>query len=555
MASKNVFKTGVSSKAPATDATNEAGGVAYSLDAKSGLAQMAVTGCFGNTFYASGESQVGKVQELASKCDPDFVGKVAIYAREKGLMKDMPAFLVALIMGKAAEAVKAGKAEEAKAWNEVLWETFPRVVDGGKMLRNVVQIIRSGAVGRKSFGQSPKRLFKAWFDTHDEGFIFRNCIGNDPSMADVIKLMRPAPMTKERAALYAWLLDKPKGKFGGEEFVTAESLPEIVAKYEEFKKAPNGNIPKVPFEMLLGLPLSDQQWKDLAVQATWNQTRMNLNNFLKHGALTDKGICKIVADKLRNPDLIRKTKAFPYQLMAAFRNVIDEMPREITNALQDAMEIATENVPKIDGLVCVFPDVSGSMSSPVTGHQYNKQGKQERHTSKVRCIDVAALVAASFLRVNPDTVVIPFEQTVVKKLKLNPRDSVMTNAEKLSRIGGGGTNCSAALAEVNEQKLKPALCVFVSDYESWVDSNRAVYNPWGSSAGPTATMTEWNKVVKRAPGAKLVCIDVTPHTTVQAKDNEGILNVGGFSDNVFEVVSAFVSGGKDHWVDVIEAVA
>ena len=44
-----------------------------------------------------------------------------------------------------------------------------------------------------------------------------------------------------------------------------------------------------------------------------------------------------------------------------------EIPREITEALQDAMEIAIENVPEIDGKVYVFPDVSGSMSSAVTG--------------------------------------------------------------------------------------------------------------------------------------------------------------------------------------------
>ncbi len=579
MASKNVFKTGAAACGPATDTVNEAGGQAYSMDAKSGLAQMAVTGCFGNTYYASGESQVDKVKELASQCDPDFVGKVAIYAREKGLMKDMPAFLVALIMGKAAEAAKAGAlaaqakrgAEavnrpvapeaslnieaffaQAEVWNEVLWETFPRVVDGGKMLRNVVQIIRSGAVGRKSFGQSPKRLFKSWFDTHDDEFIFRNCIGNDPSMADVIKLIRPVPMTKERAALYAWLLDKPKGKFEGTEFETAEALPEIVAKYEAFKKAPNGEIPKVPFEMLLGLPLSDAQWKALAIQATWNQTRMNLNNFLKHGALKDAGVLKVVTDKLRNPDLVRKAKAFPYQLMTAYLNVSDEMPREVTNALQDAMEVATENVPKIDGLVCVLPDVSGSMSSPVTGTRVNpKTGKRETHTTKARCIDVAALVAASFLRMNPDTVVIPFEQDVVRRLKLNPRDSVMTNAQKLASIGGGGTNCSAALKEVNEKQLKPALCVFVSDNESWVDSRN--YGVWGGSR--TATMAEWNKVVRRAPQAKLVCIDIQAYTSTQAKDQANILNVGGFADSVFEVVAAFASGGQGHWVDVIEAVA
>ncbi len=121
------------------------------------------------------------------------------------------------------------------------------------------------------------------------------------------------------------------------------------------------------------------------------------------------------------------------------------VPQQIREALQDAMETAIANVPKIDGSVVVCPDVSGSMSSPVTGYRRGA-------SSAVRCIDVAALVAAAFMRANRDTRVIPFEQRVVE-LRLNSRDSVMTNAGKLAKIGGGGTNCSAAFAS---GKLGPA---------------------------------------------------------------------------------------------------
>ena len=46
----------------------------------------------------------------------------------------------------------------------------------------------------------------------------------------------------------------------------------------------------------------------------------------------------------------------------------------------------------------------------------------------VRCVDVAALVAAAVLRNNPSAEVLPFEQDVVRGLKLNPRDSVMTKS-------------------------------------------------------------------------------------------------------------------------------
>lgn len=204
------------------------------------------------------------------------------------------------------------------------------------------------------------------------------------------------------------------------------------------------------------------------------------------------------------------------------------------------MEIALNNVPQLAGQVVVCPDVSGSMSSPVTGGRGSA-------SSAVRCIDVAALVAAALLRKNPGTLVLPFEQKVVK-LSLNPRDSVMSNAEKLAAIGGGGTNCSAPLAWLNERKASAELVVLVSDNESWMDSRRH---------GATQTMLEWERFKNRNPKARLVCIDIQPSAHTQAAERGDVLNVGGFADDVFKVLAMFAAGelGAEHWVGLIDEVA
>ena len=43
---------------------------------------------------------------------------------------------------------------------------------------------------------------------------------------------------------------------------------------------------------------------------------------------------------------------------------------------------------------------------------------------------------------------------------------------------------------------------------------------------------------------------------MQAKERVAILNIGGFSDQVFDVIAEFASGelSADHWVGVIEEV-
>jgi 60 kDa SS-A/Ro ribonucleoprotein len=205
------------------------------------------------------------------------------------------------------------------------------------------------------------------------------------------------------------------------------------------------------------------------------------------------------------------------------------------------MEAALANVPAFDGKVVVCPDVSGSMSSPVTGHRGSA-------TTSVRCIDVAALVAAAVLRKNPAARVLPFEQAVVTKLRLNARDPVMSNAQALASIGGGGTNCSAPLALLNKERAKVDLVILVSDNESWVDATRH---------GATQTLREWEALKQRNPQARLVCIDIQPYGTTQAAERRDIMNVGGFSDAVFTMIERFASGqtGAEHWVNEIEKIS
>jgi 60 kDa SS-A/Ro ribonucleoprotein len=268
-------------------------------------------------------------------------------------------------------------------------------------------------------------------------------------------------------------------------------------------------------------------------------TRMNLNTFARHGVFDEPGMTELIAARLRDAALVRKARVFPYQLLVAYAMAGEGVPREARDSLQDAMEIAIANVPVVAGAAYICPDVSGSMRSPVTG-------RRKGSTTAMRCVDVAALIAAAFVRRNPSAEVIPFENRVVR-VDLNPRDTVFTNAARLAAVGGGGTSTSAPLAFLNERRARGDLVVLVSDNQSWVDARAGL---------GTETMVQWSAFRERNPKAKLVCIDIQPCLTTQAAEREDILNVGGFSDQVFEVVAEFAAGrlGAAHWVQVIEAI-
>ncbi|HEY3964479.1 MAG TPA: TROVE domain-containing protein [Planctomycetaceae bacterium] len=281
---------------------------------------------------------------------------------------------------------------------------------------------------------------------------------------------------------------------------------------------------------------------------------MNLNTLLRQGGFADDQMADYVARRIADPDEIRRSRQFPYQFLAAYLNVNDAVPQQIKTALHQAAEIACGNIPELPGPVIIGLDVSGSMSSPITGN------RGRGATSKMRCVDVAALFAAAILRRNPDSVVIPFD-TRTYQPRIDPSDSILSLAERLARCGGGGTDCSLPLAQANRNfpHRKFAGCVLVSDTESWV--YRGQINAFGQNDS-TGVMTEWQEFVKNQvrlqggdqAGPRLVCINLQPYTTSQASERSDILNIGGFSDAVFNVVAAFLQDDANRFVTEIEAV-
>ena len=515
MANKGLFASAVARLLPRTAVINRAGAPAYAYGPEAKLAQLAATGTLTDTFYRAAETQLVDVVEAAKAVEPYFVAQAAIYARMSGAMKDMPALLAAHL---------------TVADPDLAVPVFGRVIDNGRMLRTFVQIMRSGQVGRTSLGTRPKRLVQRWLEQASMPQLMAAATGNAPSLADIVRMVHPRPADATRKAFYGWLVGRP---------YDVAAMPSEIAAFEAWKADGTLPLPPVPFEWLTQCPLTAAQWGELATRIGWQALRMNLNTLARKGAYDVDGVTDAVAARLVDRDALRAVRPMPHQLMVALRQVGDGVPLKVQAALEEALELSLQGVPKVPGRVVVCPDVSGSMSAPATGYRKGA-------SSKVWCIDVAALVAAAMLRTNRNARVLPFEQSVVK-LKLEANARVAVNAAKLAAVGGGGTNVSAPLALLNAERAAVDLVVVVSDNESWVDAN-------GSSQrrGSTATMEEWNKLKRRNADAKLVCIDIQPYGTTQAQSRADILNVGGFSDAVFDTIARFASGETRDWVKIIK---
>jgi len=552
VANKAVFQSASAGRSvPATDTTNKAGGTAYQFGPKHALAQLACTGTFNPTYYTSPVDQLEGIRQAADQVEPVFLAKCAVYARQKGGMKDMPAALMVML---------------SKADPRLCDLVFTRVIDNGKMVRNLVQMVRSGVLGRKSMGSGLKRLVNKWIRQRSARALFRATVGKNPSLADVIRLAHPKAVDEEQKALIGYILGREHD---------AAKLPGIVQHYEAFKRGESAEVPDVDFRQLTSLPLKPHHWAQIVRNGGYQFTIKNLNTAARHSVFDEPGIAELVAARIADREELAKARVFPYQLLVAYLNSgkhpdpiyeryaqyyrryamesgapepID-LPFEVRDSLQDAMEVATESVPSFGVPTAVIVDVSGSMHSPVTG-------VRKGSTTKVRCVDVAGLMAATVLRRNKGSIAIPVDTSVHSTRLINPRDTVMTNAIKLGQMGGGGTNLSLALRHLNGLKRAHEfkLVVIVSDNESWVDSRGSLRYGRG-----TQLMSEFRQLHKKAGGARMVCIDISPNTTTQAPSApDEILNIGGFSDAIWSTVDRFARGDThdvDAWVAEIEAIS
>lgn len=514
MANKELFNSTAS-----TLTKNEAGGKAYKLSDENSLCQLVVTNCFNDVYYSSAQDLLTKVKELTDKVSSEVLAKAAVYGHQTAKMKDMPAYLLATLF--------------ARNENVLVAKIFDRVITNSKMLCNFVQFVRSGVTGRKSFGTFGKNLINNWLTSRTEGQLFNDAVGHaNPSIADIIKMVHPKAITEAQNNMFKYIL--------GKDF-KLELLPERVFNYEMLKKNNNENseIPDVDFRLLSNIKLTDSQWKTIAKNMRWDTLRRNLNTLGRHNIFEDKGLVKILAETLSDKNNIARAKVFPYELLTTYLNT-QNLPTKLKNALHDALELSVTNIPDFNTDVAVCIDTSGSMNSPITGHRNGS-------TSVTTCVQLAGLIASAILRKNSgETTVVPFD-TEVHDVKIDSRDSVMTNSQKLA-LHGGGTDLSCAMKYLNDRKNKSDLVIFLSDNESWASMSRA-YRYHGTDLN-----SEWTKYKKSNPKAKLVLIDIQPYCTTQVSNGKDVLNLGGFSDTYFTAIDRFVNGENIDYAKIIKEV-
>jgi len=77
-----------------TQVANFEGAKAFTLSPEMELYTAVVTWSLDDSFYEKNEDRLVRLRGLIAKCDPEFVGKLAVYARTKMYLRSVPLVLV-----------------------------------------------------------------------------------------------------------------------------------------------------------------------------------------------------------------------------------------------------------------------------------------------------------------------------------------------------------------------------------------------------------------------------------------------------------------------------
>ena len=170
---------------------------------------------------------------------------------------------------------------------------------------------------------------------------------------------------------------------------------------------------------------------------------MKVNNYM--------AILRNLRNIIENPVAVRKSRQLPFRFLSAYKELAKEgnVGSRAFDALENAVDAAVENLPKLHGTTVIAVDVSGSMSSRVSSK------------SDIMCNEIGMMLGLIANRMCENSLFYTFD-TTVKKYAHSRRSGILETCVRDSACGGG-TNMDLPFEVMIRDKVKADRIIIISD--------------------------------------------------------------------------------------------
>ena len=448
---------------------NLAGGQAYAQSNELALVSLLLTSFVNDQFYKNAQTTLADLKKLSEKIkDKEFVAKSAIYARDKFGMRSVTHAL-------AAELTSQLNGAE---WGKDFYNKVVVRVDDMTEILSYYLAYKTEKNNPK-FPNSLKKGFAKAFDKFD-GYQLAKYKGENKEvkLVDIVNLVHPVPTQRNLEALQLLV----KGELKNTQ--TWESKLSAVGQQAESE------------EDLA--ELKSNAWSELieTKKIGYFALLRNLRNIITQSPQSVKAACEMLVDER----LIKNSRVLPFRFATAYDEInkigSSKEVRDVLMAINQALEVSVQNVPKFDGETLVVMDVSGSMMG--------------------RASEIASLFGAVLAKAN-NCDVMTFATNADYK-SYNPMDSVMSIRSSF-RYSGGGTNFKSIFQKANKKYDR---IIILSDMQGWMGytTPSSEFKSYKSKFGANPFVYSW---------------DLAGYGTLQFPENN-VFALAGFSDKVFDIM-------------------
>ena len=519
---------------------NNMGEKAYALSDKEKLAALVLTTFIDDSYYLTKGEILSSINELSSKVGKEFCAKLALYARHTANMRSSSHYLSSCVLKDNNSLVSP--------WLEnFLFKSINRPDDMAEILSSYLKMNGLDCKSVKRIPNSMKRAFRRYLEKMNPYQIDKYKMNNrEISLVDLVNIFHPVSQKSNEEAYRRLMKGESLDGTYDSKILEKEMSASCTSDMDEIEKS-EAKHDAIESVLKSGMPIM-------------NLLR-NLCNIVKYASdLVDEAVKQLTDEKK-----ILNSRLLPFRFASAYEKVLElkndseskikfesdmSVADKVLNGIEKAMTIACQNVPELDGNCAILIDHSGSVRGDWGGNSLISA------FSSVTTAKIGNLFASIMAFKQKDVYIGMFGDKLISPTFSRNMGLLEFNDKSYREGSSCGGATENGLYEflrnaINEKKRIDNFIVF-SDMEIGDGGEGG----WDRTSRVKEHFHDlFKKFRKLNPNCLTVCVNINNRSGTSVFNPKlNILNVSGWSNAIFDMISMYQSGKVKTLVEEIEKI-